>query len=155
VVLNGSGPFSSSLNSSTNTIEFERGLMNKSSTSLVYAQKLESGDALVKYNQGICLWSAAEKDAKIAGGGQSSAEDRMTNTLQLVETFYTSEKLHDRDQIVSAIENILLSKGKLGMLLGGNNTGKSLMLCDMQRRLNKENQVLVLYVDMREHGVVC
>jgi hypothetical protein len=76
----------------------------------------------------------------------------MTKTLELILRFFENKKLHDRVQTVSDIEDILLDKGRLGMLLGCKNAGKSFMLCDIQRRLNKGNKVLVLYIDMREHG---
>ena len=60
-------------------------------------------------------------------------DENLQHILQKADAFMESNQLWNRDELTSALKSIINSKGAFACVLGGKNTGKSLVLEEMER----------------------
>lgn len=75
------------------------------------------------------------------------ADETLQHILQKADAFMESNQLWNRDELTSALKSIIYSKGIFACVLGGKNTGKSLVLEEMERLEDK-----VFLVDLRRNS---
>ena len=82
-------------------------------------------------------------------GNDAERKNYLTEVIKKAKTFMENlDEVLDRDELKSAIQTILLDKGKFVCVLGGKSTGKTLVIKDMEK-LNMGN---VFVVDLRLKG---
>ena len=73
-------------------------------------------------------------------------DENLQSIVQRANSFIESNQLWNRDKLISALERIIKTKGgKLSCVLGGKNTGKSLVLKEMEKRFQEK----VLLINLR------
>ena len=82
-----------------------------------------------------------------SGGVITKLELDLKNISDKAEEFIQSDEVWNRKQLISSIENIVARKGKFACLLAGKNTGKSLVLSSIEKKLSAK----VFIVDLRIH----
>eukprot|EP00549_Striatella_unipunctata_P016900 CAMPEP_0118689916 /NCGR_PEP_ID=MMETSP0800-20121206/9770_1 /TAXON_ID=210618 ORGANISM="Striatella unipunctata, Strain CCMP2910" /NCGR_SAMPLE_ID=MMETSP0800 /ASSEMBLY_ACC=CAM_ASM_000638 /LENGTH=179 /DNA_ID=CAMNT_0006587397 /DNA_START=234 /DNA_END=770 /DNA_ORIENTATION=+ len=92
------------------------------------------------------FWNAATMDAK----------ERNVTTIQYIEDVVNSmirfkkrDEVHDREKFYSFLEQVFQEDGKLLLVLGGKSVGKSLVLADFERKLEKRKGFCTLLVNAR------
>ena len=73
-------------------------------------------------------------------------DENLQSIVQRANSFIESNQLWNRDKLISALERIIKTKGgKFSCVLGGKNTGKSLVLKEMEKRFQDK----VLLINLR------
>lgn len=81
-------------------------------------------------------------------GNATQCKSNLTDVINRAQNFIKNrDEVWGQDQLEGAIQDIVSSEGKFVCLLGGKNTGKSLLIENMTRRCGK-----ILLVNLREEG---
>jgi hypothetical protein len=131
-------------------------LMGPSSSAEYYAQDMLLEEAGM--SGGELFMEAARADV-VAGGGGGTKDGVMeylrSNELNSCAFLY-SDKVHDREEMRSAVRQAVERNGRFALVLGGKSTGKSLLLREMSTRGDFTGVVdgkkrLMVMVDAREY----
>ena len=80
----------------------------------------------------------------------TESKNNLTEVIEKARAFMANrDEVWDRDELKSAIQKILLDKGKFICVLGGQGTGKSLVFANME----KLNMGTVFVIDLRVEGI--
>ena len=82
---------------------------------------------------------------KNAGGNITKLNENLKNMSDKAKNFVESNEVWDRQELITSIESVIEDKGKFVCLLAGKNTGKSLVLRHMEKKLSEK----VYKVDLR------
>ena len=84
---------------------------------------------------------------KNAGGNTTMLNENLKSMRDNAENFIQSDEVWNRKELIASIENIIDGKGKFVCILAGKNTGKSLVLRNVEKRFPAK----VFAVDLRAH----
>jgi hypothetical protein len=79
-----------------------------------------------------------------------STSEYLSKIAKSVKTYMLSDDFHDRESLIDSLREICNEAGKFVCLLGGKSTGKSTLL----KKLAKESNGNVLYIDLRQSGAI-
>ena len=128
---------------------FPRGLLRAGATARHYSTALDLDVPLLHSGSGADFMAAARADALQRLGlgegvaAQSAAQvealerdvrAHLAAACSRSDAFLSSGAVHDREEIQSALEDVLRQRGQLALLLGGKSTGKSLLLAELAQR---------------------
>jgi hypothetical protein len=96
----------------------------------------------------ICLNNVA--------GDKTKLEENLKSMSDKAKKFIQSNEVWDRKELLTSVENIIADEGKFVCILAGKNTGKSLVLLNVEKRFPAK----VFAVDLRAHpdilkGLIC
>ena len=124
--------------------------MNSTSSDKFYAETLDLPDDLEDFTATGLMWKAAQADARVRG---ISPEDYVSQIQSGIRTFFDKDDLYNREELLATLNETLLSKGTLTLLVGGKNVGKSNVLRSVAEEFNKaEKGPMVVQVDARATG---
>jgi hypothetical protein len=127
---------------------FPFGLLRAGATARHYSTALDLDAPLLHSGSGADFMAAARADAQQrlgrAGEAQSAAAQgealerdvraHLAAACSRSDAFLSSGAVHDREEIKSALEDMLRQRGQLALLLGGKSVGKSLLLAELAQR---------------------
>jgi hypothetical protein len=123
-------------------------LIGPSSDDKYYAKQLDiTAKGLLTFTQRGSMWAAAVADAEER---RITTEEYMSSITNYSSVYMSLNELWDRDELVDHLRCQLKKKGSFTMLLGGKNTGKSMVLKSLAEENNRNTKgPMVLLVDMR------
>jgi len=108
--------------------------------------KMDSREDVAWLMEPGLLWEAAVQDAN-----DMSPEDYIKDIDRRVSNFAASGEVHDREIFYNVLDSICYpdkkNRGKLRLVLGGKSVGKSLVLGDFKRKLDRKVGYMTLPVE--------
>jgi hypothetical protein len=113
-------------------------------TSNIYSTDVSNTDAAEV--DGLVLYDEAKKDANSRNTG---VDEYLSNLNSRAKDFAESDEIWDREKLKTVIKSILPNKGAFTCVLGGKDTGKSLVVESIAKSMRNESKVI--YIDLRKN----